>query len=139
MSQRFVKKKTSNRLTAAKIPAVPAPSTAILVFRQFVREWRGDATAAAMIEASESRRGMSQKTIMISDSIICQKFSSSGYDIVFDRKGSQEWRSLLQMREFQFLFPSAPSSILSQIIIKVLTLISLSHIIIKDSILSVDP
>lgn len=43
------------------------------------------------------------------------------------------------MREFQFLFPSAPSSILSQIIIKVLTLISLSHIIIKDSVLIVDP
>lgn len=39
-----------------------------------------------MIEASESRRGMSQKTIMISDSTICQRFSSSGYDIVLIEK-----------------------------------------------------
>lgn len=60
-----------NRLTAAKIPAVPAPSTAILVFRQFVREWSGDPRAGTMIEASESKTGMSQRIMMNIDSMIC--------------------------------------------------------------------
>lgn len=122
MSQRFVRK-TSNRLTAAKIPAVPAPSTAILVFPQFVREWSGDAKAGAMIEASQSRRGMSQTTIMIFGSIICQESPSSGNGIFSIEKDHKDGDCCFN--EGVLVIISLRSLILPR-----------SHIIIKGSVQS---